>query len=86
MGGERAWFPRAVGGVGRETCLGGQGCSQLKAALGLASEVAADPCAGLGLALIWTLVLLLAVLEVTEEEELFSKMMMKYWANFARNG
>lgn len=86
MGRERAWFPRAVGGVGREPGLGGQGSRQGKAAHRLVSEEGADPCAGLGLALTWTLVLLLAVLEVTEEEELLTRKMMKYWANFARNG
>lgn len=36
--------------------------------------------------LTWTLVLLLPIVEVTEEEELLSRKMMKYWANFARNG
>jgi hypothetical protein len=33
----------------------------------------------------WTFVLLCAV-DLTEEEELLSRTMMKYWANFARNG
>jgi hypothetical protein len=30
--------------------------------------------------------LLLCVVDLTEEEELLSRRMMKYWANFARNG
>lgn len=50
------------------------------------SVVGADLCAGLGLALTWTLVLLLSVVEVTEEEKLLSRKIMKYWANFAQNG
>lgn len=45
-----------------------------------------DQCAGLGLALTCTLVLLVSMAEIPEEEELLSKKMMKYWTNFTPNG
>jgi hypothetical protein len=35
---------------------------------------------------IWILVILMSAVDLTEEEELLKRMMMKYWANFARNG
>ena len=36
--------------------------------------------------LTWTFVFLMTPVDLTEEEELLNRRMMKYWANFARHG
>lgn len=54
--------------------------------LGMVIVVGDDQCAGLGLALTCTLVLLVSIVEITEVEELLSRKMMKYWTNFTPNG